>query len=78
MMNINKTIAEGRLMKHYKYLIIGGGLAGDAAFRGIRELDAEGSIGMFSMEPEPPYVRPNLSKGLWKGRQAIHIRQCHS
>ncbi len=29
-------------MKHYKYLIIGGGLAGDAATQGIRELDAEG------------------------------------
>ena len=36
-------------MKHYKYLIIGGGLTGDAAVRGIRELDSEGSIGMFSM-----------------------------
>ncbi|MEP6895117.1 MAG: FAD-dependent oxidoreductase [Chloroflexota bacterium] len=55
-------------MKHYKYLIIGGGLAADAATRGIRELDAEGSIGVISMEPDPPYMRPNLSKGLWKGR----------
>ena len=55
-------------MKHYKYLIIGGGLAGDAAARGIREWDANGSIGMFSTELDPPYVRPNLSKGLWKGR----------
>ncbi|HSL46961.1 MAG TPA: FAD-dependent oxidoreductase, partial [Anaerolineales bacterium] len=55
-------------MRDYKYLIIGGGLAGDAAVRGIRELDNEGSIGMISMEPDPPYVRPNLSKGLWKGR----------
>jgi len=55
-------------MKQYRYLIIGGGLAGDAAVRGIRELDAEGSIGMISMEPDPPYTRPNLSKGLWKGR----------
>jgi NAD(P)H-nitrite reductase large subunit len=55
-------------MKHYKYLIIGGGLAGDGAVQGIRELDKDGSIGMFSMEPDPPYVRPNLSKGLWKGR----------
>ncbi len=54
-------------MKHYKYLIIGGGLAGDGATQGIRELDKEGSIGMISMEPDPPYVRPNLSKGLWKG-----------
>jgi NADPH-dependent 2,4-dienoyl-CoA reductase/sulfur reductase-like enzyme len=55
-------------MKHYQYLIIGGGLAGDAAVRGIRELDAEGSIGMLSAELNPPYTRPNLSKGLWKGR----------
>lgn len=55
-------------MKHYKYLIIGGGLAGDAATRGIRELDADGSIGLVSAEPDAPYMRPNLSKGLWKGR----------
>jgi NADPH-dependent 2,4-dienoyl-CoA reductase/sulfur reductase-like enzyme len=55
-------------MEHYKYLIIGGGLAGDGATQGIRELDSEGSIGMISMEPDPPYMRPNLSKGLWKGR----------
>jgi len=55
-------------MKHYKYLIIGGGLTGDAATRGIRELDAEGSIGLIGMESAPPYMRPNLSKGLWKGR----------
>jgi NADPH-dependent 2,4-dienoyl-CoA reductase/sulfur reductase-like enzyme len=60
-------------MKHYKYLIIGGGLAGDAATRGIRELDAEGSIGLISMEPNPPYMRPNLSKGLWKGRPVEKI-----
>jgi NADPH-dependent 2,4-dienoyl-CoA reductase/sulfur reductase-like enzyme len=55
-------------MKDYRYLIIGGGLTGDAAVRGIRELDAEGSIGMISREPYQPYTRPSLSKGLWKGR----------
>ena len=60
-------------MKHYKYLIIGGGLAGDGATRGIRELDADGSIGLISMEPDPPYMRPNLSKGLWKGRPVEKI-----
>jgi 3-phenylpropionate/trans-cinnamate dioxygenase ferredoxin reductase component len=60
-------------MKHYKYLIIGGGLAGDAATKGIRELDSEGSIGMISMETDPPYMRPNLSKGLWKGRPVEKI-----
>jgi 3-phenylpropionate/trans-cinnamate dioxygenase ferredoxin reductase component len=55
-------------MTYYKYLILGGGLTGDAAVRGIRELDADGSIGMFSRESDPPYTRPSLSKGLWKGR----------
>lgn len=60
-------------MKDYRYLIIGGGLAGDGATRGIREIDPDGSIGMFSMELDPPYMRPNLSKGLWKGRPEAKI-----
>ena len=60
-------------MKHYKYLIIGGGLTGDAATRGIRELDEKGKIGLISMEADPPYMRPNLSKGLWKGRPVEKI-----
>jgi NADPH-dependent 2,4-dienoyl-CoA reductase/sulfur reductase-like enzyme len=55
-------------MKHYRYLIVGGGLTGDAAARGILELDVAASIGMISKEADPPYARPNLSKGLWKGR----------
>ena len=55
-------------MKHYQYLIIGGGLTGDAAARGILELDVAASIGMISKESDPPYARPSLSKGLWKGR----------
>jgi 3-phenylpropionate/trans-cinnamate dioxygenase ferredoxin reductase component len=55
-------------MNKYQYLIVGGGLAGDAAARGIRELDPNGPIGMISAEPDPPYTRPTLSKGLWKGR----------
>lgn len=55
-------------MDHYNYLIIGGGLTGDSAARGIRELDPNGAIGMFSMELDPPYVRPALSKKLWKGQ----------
>lgn len=55
-------------MKPYKYLIVGGGMTGDAAARGIRELDPGGSIGMISSEPDKPYARPPLSKGMWKGR----------
>jgi 3-phenylpropionate/trans-cinnamate dioxygenase ferredoxin reductase subunit len=55
-------------MEHYQYLIIGGGMTADAAVRGIRELDGSGSIGLISREPDAPYARPLLSKGLWKGR----------
>lgn len=55
-------------MNSYKYLIIGGGMTADAAVKGIREIDTEGSIGLFSMEADPPYNRPPLSKSLWKGK----------
>jgi 3-phenylpropionate/trans-cinnamate dioxygenase ferredoxin reductase component len=54
-------------MEHRKYLIIGGGLAADSAVRGIRELDQDGSILVVSDDDHPPYDRPPLSKGLWKG-----------
>ncbi|MFN8186832.1 MAG: FAD-dependent oxidoreductase [Gaiellales bacterium] len=50
-----------------RYLIVGGGLTGDAACRGIRELDPDGRIVLVSEEAHPPYSRPPLSKGLWKG-----------
>jgi NADPH-dependent 2,4-dienoyl-CoA reductase/sulfur reductase-like enzyme len=54
-------------MKNYQYLIIGGGMTAAAAIDGIREVDPTGSIGIVSMESDPPYNRPPLSKGLWKG-----------
>jgi NADPH-dependent 2,4-dienoyl-CoA reductase/sulfur reductase-like enzyme len=55
-------------MLHFNYLIIGGGMTADAATQGIRELDPDGSIGLISAEPDPPYNRPPLTKGLWKGK----------
>ena len=51
----------------YQYLIIGGGMTAAAAADGIREVDAKGAIGIISTETNPPYNRPPLSKGLWKG-----------
>jgi 3-phenylpropionate/trans-cinnamate dioxygenase ferredoxin reductase subunit len=48
-------------------------MAADAAVRGIRELDQNGSVGIISTEPDPPYARPPLSKGLWKGRPVDKI-----
>jgi NADPH-dependent 2,4-dienoyl-CoA reductase/sulfur reductase-like enzyme len=60
-------------MSHYTYVIIGGGMTADAAAKGIREVDAFGSIGLFSMESDPPYNRPPLSKDLWKGAPITSI-----
>jgi NADPH-dependent 2,4-dienoyl-CoA reductase/sulfur reductase-like enzyme len=53
---------------NYKYLIVGGGMTADAAVRGIREVDPDGSIGLIGSEPDPPYKRPPLSKKLWQGK----------
>src|SRR5436309_6643066 len=59
----------GRLtMPNYRYLIVGAGMTADAAVHGIREVDSSGSIGLIGGETHPPYDRPPLSKGLWKGK----------
>ncbi|HEV8339990.1 MAG TPA: FAD-dependent oxidoreductase [bacterium] len=55
-------------MPQYRYLIVGGGMTADAAVRGIREVDPSGSIGLIGTDPHPPYDRPPLTKGLWKGK----------
>src|SRR5512136_328610 len=60
-------------MEHYTYLIVGGGMTADAATRGIRDVDPNGSIGIIGAEPDPPYDRPPLSKGLWKGKPVEKI-----
>lgn len=49
----------------YDYVIIGGGMAGDAAAKAIRDADARGSILLIGSDPEPPVTRPALSKKLW-------------
>ena len=55
-------------MAHYKYLIIGGGMTAAAAAHGIREIDSQGTIGIIGKEPDKPYDRPPLTKGLWKDK----------
>ncbi|AEJ39773.1 FAD-dependent pyridine nucleotide-disulfide oxidoreductase [Sulfobacillus acidophilus TPY] len=52
-------------MAEYPYVIVGGGMAADAAIRGIRRRDASGPIAVFTREPFPPYQKPPLSKKLW-------------
>jgi NADPH-dependent 2,4-dienoyl-CoA reductase/sulfur reductase-like enzyme len=60
-------------MKEYTYIIIGGGMTGSAAVMGIRELDDEGTIAMFTKENFGPYNRPPLSKSLWSGKEVDEI-----
>src|SRR6476620_6527982 len=55
-------------MPNYKYLIIGGRMSAAAAIKGIREVDADGSIRLVGAETDPPYKRPPLSKKLWQGK----------
>lgn len=60
-------------MKHYDYLIVGGGVAAASAVAGIRRRDKTGSIGLFSEERYPVYNRPPLSKKLWMGERIEDI-----
>ena len=56
-----------------KFLIVGGGMTADAAVKGIREHDVDGSIVLVGAEPHPPYKRPPLTKGLWSGGDEAKI-----
>jgi len=60
-------------MAKFKYLIVGGGMTADAAVRGIREVDSHGEIALVGNESNPPYDRPPLTKGLWKGKPEERI-----
>ena len=56
-------------MHETKYLIIGGGLAGCEAIKGIRRHDTAGAITMVGDEHRLPYNRPPLSKAFLKGEK---------
>jgi NADPH-dependent 2,4-dienoyl-CoA reductase/sulfur reductase-like enzyme len=60
-------------MSSTRYLIVGGGMTGDAAVKGIREHDPDGSIVLVGAEQHPPYARPPLTKGLWSGSDEAKI-----
>ncbi len=51
------------------YLLIGGGLASANCARWLREEGAEGSVLVVGREPDPPYNRPNCSKGYLRGKE---------
>ena len=49
----------------YDYVVVGAGMAGDAAARGIREVDPDGTVLVIGREPTGPVTRPALTKKLW-------------
>jgi 3-phenylpropionate/trans-cinnamate dioxygenase ferredoxin reductase subunit len=52
------------------HLIVGGGPAGFACARTLREEGADGSIVLVSRDPDPPYDRTACSKGYLRGDQS--------
>jgi NADPH-dependent 2,4-dienoyl-CoA reductase/sulfur reductase-like enzyme len=66
--HVDATQAEASGEPRIRYLVVGGGLTGDAACRGILDVDPDpGAIMLVAGEVHPPYARPPLSKALWKG-----------
>ncbi|WKZ33040.1 MAG: FAD-dependent oxidoreductase [Thermodesulfobacteriota bacterium] len=59
------------MKKGFKYVIIGGGLAGASAIKGIRGRDKEGGVLLIGAESERPYDRPPLTKKLWFGKKKV-------
>ena len=59
-------------MKESRYLIVGGGMTGDAACRGIREIDPEGAIVLVGEEPHPPYAQAAAVEGALEGQERGH------
>jgi 3-phenylpropionate/trans-cinnamate dioxygenase ferredoxin reductase subunit len=51
------------------YLLIGGGLASANCARWLREEGAEGKVLLVGREPDPPYNRPDCSKGYLRGEE---------
>src|SRR3977135_2192901 len=52
------------------FLLIGGGLASANCARWLRESGAEGEILLVGREPDPPYNRPECSKGYLRGEES--------
>lgn len=55
----------------YRYIVVGGGLAGASAVEAIRERDHEGALLLIGQEPHLPYDRPPLTKKLWWGKKRV-------
>ena len=52
------------------YLLIGGGLASANCARWLREEGADGRVLLVGREADPPYNRPECSKGVLQGKES--------
>jgi 3-phenylpropionate/trans-cinnamate dioxygenase ferredoxin reductase component len=55
--------------RNVDYLLIGGGLASANCARWLRQEGAEGTVLLVGREPDPPYNRPDCSKGYLRGEE---------
>jgi NADPH-dependent 2,4-dienoyl-CoA reductase/sulfur reductase-like enzyme len=58
-------------VESYKYVIVGAGLAGASAVKGIRERDPDGTVLLIGCEEHLPYDRPPLTKKLWFSQKKV-------
>ncbi|HEY3969964.1 MAG TPA: FAD-dependent oxidoreductase [Solirubrobacteraceae bacterium] len=57
-------------MREVEHLLIGGGLACATCAQSLREGGATGEIVLVGREPDPPYNRPECSKGYLRGEES--------
>jgi 3-phenylpropionate/trans-cinnamate dioxygenase ferredoxin reductase subunit len=56
--------------REVEFLLVGGGLASANCARWLRESGAKGEILLVGREPDPPYNRPECSKGYLRGEES--------
>lgn len=61
------TSSSTALQSSYDHVVVGGGIAADAAARAIRERQEGASILLVSAAEDGPMYRPALTKDLWTG-----------
>jgi 3-phenylpropionate/trans-cinnamate dioxygenase ferredoxin reductase subunit len=57
-------------MREVDHLLIGGGLASANCARWLRESGFDGEVLLVGREPDPPYNRPDCSKGYLRGEES--------
>jgi 3-phenylpropionate/trans-cinnamate dioxygenase ferredoxin reductase component len=60
-------------MATHRYLVVGAGMTGHSAVAALRARDPGAEIALLGEEPDRPYARPPLSKGLWLGKEEASV-----